>query len=80
LDKLELHFGAGTDQQCASRMSILRLSRRPRWASRLDAICFCRDFASVHRNRRKFQTEWRGPTRICARRLNSSKRLRSSFQ
>jgi len=54
--KLELHFGAWVNTQCASGMSIPRLSRRPGRASRLSAIRFYRDIAPVHRDRRKFQS------------------------
>src|ERR1700730_320967 len=61
-------------------MSILRLSPCPRGASRLKAVGLYRDIASVHRNRRKFQSEWLGLPRISARRLNLSERFRPSFQ
>jgi hypothetical protein len=53
LRKLELHLGSRANQQGTGGQSAPRLSRR---ASRLDTICFYRDIASVHRDRRKFES------------------------
>jgi hypothetical protein len=46
LHKLELHLGARANEQRAGSMSIPRLSRRPRRASRLKAVGLYRDIAS----------------------------------
>jgi len=69
LHKLELHLGSQGNYQFTRGMSKPPLPPCPRWATRLEAVRLYRDIASVHRNRREFDTQWRGPVRICARRL-----------
>jgi hypothetical protein len=72
--QLKLHLGSRVNHQCTGGVSIPRLSGCPRWVSWLDAVRPYRDIPPVHRNRRKFQTEWLRFARISTRRLSPAHR------
>src|SRR5882724_6091700 len=80
LQKLELQPCSRINHCCASGMSVSRLTRCLRRATRLDVVSLYWDLASIYLNRGEFHNERPRFARVGTRRRDLSKRFGSGFQ